>query len=64
MSRRCGADAAAQPSRPRGAGLKQQIVESMGGKLELLAQFPNRPPVVIERLGVNAKAGRKTRAAA
>mgnify|MGYP003329086665 FL=1 len=27
-------------------------VESMGGKLELVAQFPNRPPVVIDHLGV------------
>ena len=27
-------------------------VESMGGHLNLVAQFPNRPPVVIEHLGV------------
>ena len=39
-------------------------VESMGGKLELVAHFPNRPPVVIEHLGVDASAGRKTRATA
>ena len=38
--------------------------ESMGGKLELVAHFPNRPPVVIEHLGVDASAGRKTRATA
>ncbi len=46
-------------------------VESMGGKLELVAQFPNRPPVVIEHLGVDAGsdqkpagAGRRARATA
>ncbi|MBN8453708.1 MAG: XRE family transcriptional regulator [Candidatus Accumulibacter sp.] len=27
-------------------------VEGMGSKLELVAQFPDRPPVVIEHLGV------------
>jgi len=30
----------------------RHYVESMGGKLELVAQFPDRPPVVIEHLGV------------
>jgi len=30
----------------------RHYVESMGGKLELVAQFPNRPPVVIEHLGI------------
>ncbi|QHE89205.1 XRE family transcriptional regulator [Hydrogenophaga sp. BPS33] len=47
----------------------RHYVESMGGKLELVAQFPNRPPVVIEHLGVDgasdhkpAGAGRKGRA--
>ena len=30
----------------------RHFVESMGGKLELVAQFPDRPPVVIEHLGV------------
>jgi DNA-binding XRE family transcriptional regulator len=30
----------------------RHYVESMGGKLNLVAQFPNRPPVVIEHLGV------------
>lgn len=30
----------------------RHYVESMGGKLELVAQFPNRPPVVIDQLGV------------
>lgn len=29
----------------------RRYVESMGGKLELVAQFPNRPPVVIDHLG-------------
>ncbi len=39
-------------------------VEAMGGKLELVAHFPNRPPVVIEHLpdrpfsGKGAKAGK------
>ena len=42
----------------------RRYVESMGGKLELVAHFPNRPPVVIEHLGVDASAGRKTRATA
>ena len=42
----------------------RHYVESMGGKLELVARFPNRPPVVIEHLGVDASAGRKTRATA
>lgn len=42
----------------------RHYVESMGGKLELVAKFPNRPPVVIEHLGVDASAGRKTRATA
>lgn len=42
----------------------RHYVESMGGKLELVAQFPNRPPVVIEHLGVDADTGRKSRATA
>ena len=42
----------------------RHYVESMGGKLELVAHFPNRPPVVIEHLGVDASDGRKTRATA
>lgn len=29
----------------------RQYVESMGGKLELVAKFPDRPPVVIEHPG-------------
>ena len=42
----------------------RHYVESMGGKLELVAQFPNRPPVVIEHLGVDDDTGRKSRATA
>lgn len=30
----------------------RRYVEAMGGSLELVAQFPNRPPVVIDHLGV------------
>ena len=37
----------------------RHYIESMGGKLELVAQFPNRPPVVIEHLGVNAGSDHK-----
>jgi DNA-binding XRE family transcriptional regulator len=29
----------------------RRYVEGMGGKLELVAQFPNRPPVVIDNIG-------------
>lgn len=42
----------------------RHYVESMGGTLELVAKFPNRPPVVIEHLGVDARAGRKARTTA
>jgi DNA-binding XRE family transcriptional regulator len=35
----------------------RHYVESMGGKLELVAQFPNRPPMVIEHLGVETTSG-------
>lgn len=37
----------------------RHYIESMGGKLELVAQFPNRPPVVIEHLGVDAGSDHK-----
>jgi DNA-binding XRE family transcriptional regulator len=37
----------------------RHYVESMGGKLELVAQFPNRPPVMIKHLGGEAKPQRK-----
>ena len=33
----------------------RQYVEGMGGRLELVAQFPNRPPVIIDRLGSGSK---------
>lgn len=39
----------------------RHYVESMGGKLELIAQFPDRPPVVISPLGREPKASRKGR---
>lgn len=29
----------------------RHYIESMGGQLELVARFPNRPPVVIDQLG-------------
>ncbi|HRL78514.1 MAG TPA: XRE family transcriptional regulator [Candidatus Accumulibacter phosphatis] len=38
----------------------RHYVESMGGKLELVAQFPNRPPVVIEHLGLEKTPRRRT----
>ena len=41
----------------------RRYVESMGGTLELVAQFPNRPPVVIDHLGKTPKGGRTARAA-
>ena len=37
----------------------RHYVESMGGKLQLIAQFPNRPPVVIEHLGVEKTSTKK-----
>lgn len=37
----------------------RHYVESMGGKLELVAQFPDRPPVVIKHLGVESSPRRK-----
>lgn len=38
----------------------RHYVESMGGKLELVAQFTDRPPVVIEQLGSEPKVTRKS----
>jgi len=32
----------------------RRYVEAMGGTLELVAQFPNRPPVVIDQLAPTA----------
>lgn len=37
----------------------RHYVESMGGTLELVARFPNRPPVVIDHLGVELAAQKK-----
>lgn len=34
----------------------RRYVEAMGGKLELVAQFPNRPPVVIDHLAPTSTA--------
>lgn len=39
----------------------RHYVESMGGQLNLVAQFPNRPPVVIEHLGVQPSTRKMTR---
>jgi DNA-binding XRE family transcriptional regulator len=39
----------------------RHYVEGMGGQLNLVAQFPNRPPVVIEHLSGQALDGKKTR---
>ena len=36
----------------------RHYVESMGGTLELVARFPNRPPVAIEQLGSTDMSGR------
>lgn len=33
----------------------RQYVEGMGGRLELVARFPDRPPVVIDHLGAAGK---------
>ncbi len=38
----------------------RHYVESMGGQLNLVAQFPNRPPVIIEHLGVEPSVRKKT----
>ena len=37
----------------------RRYIESMGGKLELVAQFPNRPPVVIDQIGEMAAPHRR-----
>lgn len=34
----------------------RHYVEGMGGRLELVAQFPNRPPIVIDHLGAGGNA--------
>lgn len=38
----------------------RHYVEGMGGTLELVARFPNRPPVVIEHLGPEAAPAART----
>lgn len=38
----------------------RHYVQSMGGKLNLVAEFPNRPPVVIDHLGMEKPASLKT----
>ena len=38
----------------------RQYVESMGAELNLVAQFPNRPPVVLKHLGIAPAASKKT----
>jgi len=40
----------------------RHYVEGMGGELNLVAQFPNRPPVVIEHLGSEPVARKKSNA--
>jgi len=37
----------------------RHYVEGMGGSLELVARFPNRPPVVIEHLGADKATRRR-----
>ena len=37
----------------------RHYVESMGGRLEIVAQFPNRPAFVIQHLGTDTVAARK-----
>lgn len=38
----------------------RHYVEGMGGRLELVAQFPDRPPMVIDHLGMDPSLARKT----
>ncbi len=40
----------------------RRYVEGIGGKLELVARFPNRPPLVIKHIAANKPAGAKQRA--
>ena len=41
----------------------RRYVKAMGGELELVARFPNRPPLVIDRIAANAPATGGRRAA-
>jgi DNA-binding XRE family transcriptional regulator len=40
----------------------RHYVESMGGKLELVAKFPDRPPVVIDHIGGDVTLNKRGRA--
>lgn len=37
----------------------QQYVEGLGGTFQMLATFPNRPPLIVERLGKKASSSPK-----
>lgn len=37
----------------------RSYVEAMGGKLELVARFPDRPPMVIDQIADKARNGRE-----
>ena len=37
----------------------RHYVESMGGRLDIVARFPNRPPLLIQHLGADTEAVRK-----
>ena len=39
----------------------RRYIEAMGGELELVARFPNRPPVIIEHLGQEMAPEKKRR---
>ncbi|MFA7503533.1 MAG: helix-turn-helix transcriptional regulator [Burkholderiaceae bacterium] len=39
----------------------QHYVESLGGTFQILATFPDRPPLIVERLGKKDKAGNPPR---
>lgn len=41
----------------------RRYIEAMGGELELVARFPNRPPVIIEHLGQEMAPAKKRRVA-
>ena len=39
----------------------RRYIEGMGGRLELVAQFPDRPPVVIDQIASDKSAAGKSR---
>ena len=41
----------------------RRYVEAMGGELELVARFPNRPPLIVERIAAKPSTRPKKRAA-